>query len=231
MNNATTIKRITESLPDETRERFLAICDHLHTAEDDEEFLLLQGMGLLMSEMREVPEALATMLDETKRGLTEDQATRLGNQFSEILKGSLELPAYQDMERFHRTMRDASETQKRETSKLREEMRSARVAIGKYARVLPVLSSSVLSSVIVLVIGSIIAWFLVPYLFRIQRVSVPETLWPYVELERQARLRHLDTEVDGIRGRALIIEDVVNARLDGKNAFIVIELPNPEVAQ
>ncbi len=231
MNNATTIKRITESLPDVTRERFLAICDHLQTAEDDEEFLLLQGMGLLMTEMREVPETVATMLDETKRGLTEDQATRLGNQFSEILKGSLELPAYQDMERFHRTMRDASETQKRETSKLREEMRSARVAIGKYARVLPVLSSSVLSSVIVLVIGSIIAWFLVPYLFRIQRVSVPETLWPYVELERQARLRHLDTEQDGIRGRALIIEDVVNARLDGKNAFIVIELPNKEVSQ
>ncbi len=106
MNNATTIKRITESLPDETRERFLAICDHLHTAEDDEEFLLLQGMGLLMTEMREMPETLATMLDETKRGLTEDQATRFGNQFSEILKGSLELPAYQDMERFHRTARE-----------------------------------------------------------------------------------------------------------------------------
>jgi hypothetical protein len=104
-------------------------------------------------------------------------------------------------------------------------MRSARVSIGKYARVLPVVSSSVLSSVIVLVIGSIIAWFLVPYLFRIQRISVPDTLWPYVQLERQSRLRHIDTEQDGIRGRALIIEDVFNARLDGKNAFIVIELP------
>lgn len=222
-NESPTITEIADGLSASAGQRFLQICEQLKSAgEEDEEFLIMEGIGILMAEMQRVPKALSTMLEEARRGLTDDQATRLGHQFSEILKAALELPAYETMREYAQYQQESHAKLQNLTNKLSGELGTARREIAKYARVLPVIGSSLISSFLTLALGAVLGWFAIPHLMSKQRITVPHQLWPYVELQKEQRLSYEDLESEKLR--LLSIKGVLDVQKKGNSAILVIQL-------
>ncbi len=225
----TPLESIAEAVPPQHRDRFRKLAKRLAQApEEDEDRQLVESVGLVVLTLRDVPQQVSELLEDARQALTEEQVTRLGDQFTEILKASLELPAYEDISEMTRTIQESCQRQQRENRTLIQRLSTTGQEVAKYSRILPVLSSSVLASLTTLVIGAIVAWFLVPWLVSQQRFSVPKPLWPYVQLQREYRLDHHDKELKGEMSRALRIRDTIGSYQDGKDSVVVIRVVNED---
>lgn len=228
MADTTMFASIGELLPPEQRERLDRIRENLdHVPEDDADLQTVEMMAFATLAIKGIPDRVADLLSEAQQALTTDQAERLGKQFGEILTNSLDTPSYKDLREMVRTMRETYERGRQESGKVINSLESMQAAMSRFSRFLPNLTTGFAGGLLALVVGSIAAFFVVPVVLEPEPITVPETLWPYVELQRQGRLDHFDDQLESIANgddvRILLIKgDVVKAYREGEGAVVVI---------
>lgn len=230
MTDMTTLSAIEEMLPAERQEQFSAVANRLKgVPADDEQLQMLEAMGAMILLMKEIPDQLGKLLAETAKALTEDQVERLGTQFSEILANSLDTPSYNDLRTITQSMRETYEKGQRETDKVLRGLGRVEVAMKKFGRCLPNVATSFAGGSIAIVLGTIVAYFLVPLLFKPKPIIIPKQLRPYAELHRDGQLDYFDknlpTYADGEIRVLMIKGNVIEAYKEGDGSVVVIRKP------
>ncbi len=228
------LESVAKLLPKEQREQFYLIVQKYKTVpQDDDHLVMLDAMGFIALFMNELPRKIGKLLDQAGQRLTEDQATALGNQFSEILQNSLDVPNYQDMTKVTRDIRETYQKSEAESRKLNEKLRNTHRQIAKYSRLSPVIGTSITTSLITLTLGAVAAFFWLPKLLD-KPITVPKRLWPYVELEKERRLDYIDkTHPDSVERKIRILkikDGVLDAFVHGDEAVVVLERPEDELS-
>ncbi len=228
MADISNLETIAKLLPADQREQFyLTIQKYRKVPQDDDHLVMLDAMGFIALFMSKLPTEISRLLEQAE-GLTDQQAKALGDQFSAILTSSLDVPNCRDMSDMTRAIKETYQKQQVESGKVRNNLRELTRIISKYSRVLPVISSSIITSMITLLVGAVAAYFLLPGLLDTP-ITVPKPLWPYVELVKENRLQHFDTEFlpqySNGEVRVLTIKDrVIDAFANDGEAVIVLEL-------
>ena len=199
--------------------------------EDDDHLVMLEAMGFIALFMKELPVEISKLLDQAGKQLTEDQVNLLGSQFAEILTNSLDTPSYKDLRAITQSMREAHEKGQRESDKMIRGLGRMEVAMKKFGRCIPNLATSFAGGSIALILGSIVAYFLVPLLLKPKPIIIPRQLRPYAELHHDGKLDYFDKDLPTYADseiRVLMIKgDVIEAYKEGDGSVVVIRKPEP----
>lgn len=231
MAEITTLESVAKLLPADRREQFyLTIQKYRTVPQDDDHLIMLDAMGFMALFMSKLPAEIGSLLDQAAL-LTDEQTNALGDQFGEILTSSLDVPNYKDMSELTRAIKDTYQKHHQESGRVLNRLGGLQREISKYSRVLPVISSAIITSLVTLIGGAVAAYFLLPKLLD-KPITVPKGLWPYVELQKERRLKHIDSKLPEFsKGEVRILtieDDVLGAFMDGDDAVVVLEKPKSE---